>query len=374
VPGQPILFCSHVVELGGAEMVLLDLLGSLDRTHWQPHLVVPGEGPLSTAAAALDVPLHTLAIGGRTAWQKARSVPFAARGLRRLARSTGARVVVATSMIAGYAGVLAQHHDLACVWHLHIVTRSRVARFFVARARAVVVPSLAAARAIGRTDAHVVGNGIAERFFTARADGLRERLGVPATAPLFGIVGRLDPHKGHDVLLDAFAGLAHEPPAHLVVAGGALFAAGVARIEGFAAHLERRIDELGLRERVHRLGHVADTAPVFAALDAVVVPSTAPESSPRTIAEAQAAGCPVLASAIGGVPELVRDGDTGLLVPPGDVPALRAALLAVATQPRLRDRLRVGGHRAAADYRLATFAARCADVFTHVAGGTAPRG
>ncbi|MBL8756448.1 MAG: glycosyltransferase [Planctomycetes bacterium] len=369
---QPILFCSHVVELGGAEMVLLDLLGALDRDRWAPHLAVPHAGPLTDAAATLGVPWHRLPIGGRTAFGKACSVPLAARGLRRLARSTGARVVVATSMIAGYAAVLAQHRDLACVWHLHIVTKSHVARLFVRRARAVVVPSAAGARAVGRPDANVIVNGIGDRFFAPRPDGLRHRLGVPADAPLFGIVGRLDPHKGHDVLLAAFAGLAGEPRAHLAIAGGELFADGLARVGGYAARLARRIDELGLRSRVHALGHVADTAPLFAELDAVVVPSTAPESAPRTIAEAHAAGCPVLASAIGGVPERVTDGESGLLVPPGDVAALGHALHRLATEPVLRERLRAGGRVRAADCRLPVFAARCAEVFARAAGGSTP--
>ncbi len=101
MPAAPILFCSHVVEIGGAEMVLLDLLGALDRERWQPHLVVPREGPMTDAVLALDVPTFPLAIGGKSALTKACSVPFAAGRLRKQARHMRARVVVATSRACG---------------------------------------------------------------------------------------------------------------------------------------------------------------------------------------------------------------------------------------------------------------------------------
>ncbi|MFY9342256.1 MAG: glycosyltransferase family 4 protein [Planctomycetota bacterium] len=377
MPATPILFCSHVVETGGAEVVLLDLLRELDRGRWSPHFAAPGEGPLVTAVRELGVPVHDLAIGGAEPWAKAASVPGAAFRLRALASRIGAQLVVATSMIAGYAAVLAQHRGLAALWHLHIVTRSRIARFFAKRARFVVAPSRVGLLHVGLADApanraEVIRNGVAERFFAAAPGELRTRLGVPASAPLLGIVGRLDPDKGHDLLLAAVAALSNHPPPHLVVAGGELFAASQPRLRGYAQHLQERITALGLRDRVHALGFVADTAPLLAALDAVVVPSRAPESAPRTIAEAQAAGCPVIASAIGGVPELVADGETGLLVPPDDAGALARALVRITTDRELRQRLAAGGRTFALQHhRLAEFTRRFGDAMERALATTA---
>ncbi|HEX6813686.1 MAG TPA: glycosyltransferase family 4 protein [Planctomycetota bacterium] len=363
----PILFASHVVEWGGAESVLVDLLTELDRSRITPHFVCPGPGPLAARVAQLGIAVHNVPMGGSSPWRKAIGLPRAARGLRGLAAELACRVVVANSMIAGYAAVLAQHRQLRCLWHLHVVTRSRIARFALRRAAAVMTPSRAGAVAVepGIGDSRrlrVVPNGVPDRFFAAAGTGLRERLGVPAGMPLVGIVGRLDPHKGHDVLLQAVARLDGVPPVHVVVAGSEAFASLQSRVRGFTDELRERIGALGLGPRVHLIGHVDDTAPLLAQLDVVVVPSIALESAPRSIAEAQAAGCAVVASAIGGVPELVASEQSGLLVPPGDVDSLQRSLARVLGDPALRSRLVAGGRaKADADYRMNVFAARCVD-------------
>lgn len=368
----PILFCSHVVDWGGAETVLADLLAGLDRTQFAPHLACPATGPLVDRAQQLGVPVHPLAIGGRSAWQKLRSLPGAARQLRQLSLRLGARVLYANTMIAGYAGVLAQRPDLPCLWHLHIVTRSRFARWALRRAAAVVTPSRAGAAAVDPAMAtsprlRVVPNGVAAPFFAAPGTGLRQELGLPAETPLVGIVGRLDPHKGHDVLLRAFAGL--PGAAHLVVVGGEAFADSIARVRGYGDRLRRLAAELGLQARVHFLGHREDVAAVVHQLDVVAVPSIALESAPRSIAEAQAAGRAVVASRIGGIPELIEHGRTGLLCEPGDVPQLAAALGKLLGEPSLRIRLgRHASEHAVSTYREEEFAAAIGRILAQLAG------
>ncbi len=375
MPVTPILFCSHVVEMGGAEVVLTELLAELDRERFQPHLAVPGSGPLADRCAALGVPVHRIQIGGANAWQKAASVPGAARALRRVAAATGCQILVANSMIAGYAAVLAQHRALRCVWHLHSVPQAFVARFAIRRAAHVIAPSRAGLLGVGRAfaaseRATTIHNGVHERFFSTTGRGLRQRLGVPIETPLIGMIGRLDPRKGHDVLVQAHARWAGPRAPHLVLVGGELFAGSLAHIAGFAEQLRQRIAQLGTGARVHWLGEVADTAPLLAELDVVAVPSIALESAPRTIAEAQAAGCAVVASAIGGTPELITHEVSGLLVPPGDVDALGRALARALDDTALRERMRAGGLAVArANYRMATFARRCEQVLERVLAG-----
>jgi glycosyltransferase involved in cell wall biosynthesis len=369
VPATPILFCTHVTEVGGAEAVLLDLLGALDRDRFAPHLAAPAGGPLPERARALGVPVAEIVFAGGTPWRKAAGVPAAARELRRCATATGARLLVATSMIAGYAGVLAQRRSLPCAWHLHVVPDALVARLALRRAAAVLAPSRVALAGLGarwaaRGRGVVVPNGVADRFFAAPAGSLRARLGLADATPLVGIVGRLDPRKGHEVLLAAVAALPRGLEPHVVVAGGELFTAAQPRIVGFGDRLRARVRDLGIERRVHWLGEVADTAPLYRDLDVVVVPSTTLESAPRAIAEAQAAGTAVLASAIGGTPELIADGDTGVLVPPNDAAALAGALAGVLADERTRQRIANAGRTfAEQNYRLATFARRCEQVF-----------
>lgn len=366
---QPILFCSHVVDWGGAEIVLADLFAAMDRTRFTPHLACPGPGPLPARAAELGVTVHDLAIGGRSALGKASSLPAAARGLRGIARRIGARLLYANTMIAGYAAVLAQRADLRCLWHLHIVTRSSIARFALRRADAVITPSLAGARAVapdlaasGRLS--VVPNGVAPAFFAGARTGarteLRTELGIAPATPLVGIVGRIDPHKGHAELFRVVARLTGGATAcHVVVAGSEVFADSQPRIRGFLATLRQLAADLGITPRVHFLGHRNDLPALLPQLDVVAVPSTMPESAPRTIAEAQAAGCAVIASAIGGVTELIADGATGILVPAGDVALLAAAVEAALADHALRRRLGEAARaHAAANYSLEAFARR----------------
>jgi hypothetical protein len=284
VPPQPILFCSHVVEWGGAETVLADLLGALDRSRFAPHLACPAAGPLPDRAHALGVPVHALSLRGGSAFTKLCSLPRAARELRHIAREIGAPLVYANSMIAGYAAVLAQGPQLACLWHLHIVTQSRVARFALRRAHAVITPSRAGALAVDARMAAskrltVVPNGVAAAFFTARGTGLREALGLPPGAGLVGMFGRLDPHKGHEVLLRAMARLPDS--AHAVIVGGEAFADSLARVRGYPERLRAVAAEGGLEPRVHFLGHRDDIAALMSQCDVVAVPSTALESAPH---------------------------------------------------------------------------------------------
>jgi glycosyltransferase involved in cell wall biosynthesis len=139
--------------------------------------------------------------------------------------------------------------------------------------------------------------------------------------------GRLGPQKALAVALQA---LVDVPDVTLAVAGD-----GPER-----SALERRVGELGLDGRVSFLGSVprAQVLRLFRAADAAVLPS-AWENFPHTVVEALAVGCPVIASAVGGVPEVVRDGENGLLVPPGDPAALTAAIERFFSDERLRARL-----------------------------------
>ena len=154
---------------------------------------------------------------------------------------------------------------------------------------------------------------------SARRQGLfRSELGVPADAPLVGIIGRLVAVKNHALFLEAAARVrAVLPSARFVVVGDGELRADV----------ERRIDALGLRDRVTVVGWREDLASIYSDLDLKVLTS-ANEGTPLTIIEALAAGVPVVATAVGGVPDLLEHGRLGRLVPPGDATSLAEAILA----------------------------------------------
>jgi glycosyltransferase involved in cell wall biosynthesis len=178
-----------------------------------------------------------------------------------------------------------------------------------------------------------------------------------AARPRIGYVGRLAPQKCADRLVEAFGRMCE--PASLVVVGDG---PDRERVHALAAGLPR----------VHLTGFVEHTAvpAVLASLDVLVLPS-AYEEMGSVLTEAMASGLPVVASDVGGIPEVVRDGVTGLLVPPGDVDALAAALDRLVADPCLRARLSAGARARAADYAWPRLAARVAAVYARVRGGNA---
>lgn len=362
-----ILCCSHVAEWGGAETVLADLLATIDRRQFALHLACPPQGPLPDRARELRVPVHALPPAGRSPAAKLARLPLLARRLRHIASDIGAQLLHANSMIAGYAAMLARHRRLPCLWHLHIVAQSPIARLALASADRVVTPCRANADWLpglrARNRLQLLDNGIAPAFFATAGSGLRAQLGLPAQAPLLGIVGRLDPDKGHEVLLQAMRQL---PPAvHLAVVGSAAFADTLPRVRGYAERLQTLAASPELTGRVHLLGERRDLPTLMGQFSALVVPSTALEASPRVIAEAMAAGTPVIASDVGGIADMLQQGTAGLLVPPGQPAALAAAVTTLLHDPSLRERITVQGRNQALQrYQPQQFAAGMATAYT----------
>ena len=158
---------------------------------------------------------------------------------------------------------------------------------------------------------------------SAQRGVLRRELGVALDAPLVGIVGRLFPIKNHALFLDAAARLlAEQPDARFVIVGdGAL-----------RGELEARAEQPDLAGRVYFTGWRHDLATIYADLDVLAV-SSRNEGTPVSAIEAMAAGCAVVATRVGGLPDLIADGRTGTLVPADDPTALSSAIGQTLTDP-----------------------------------------
>jgi glycosyltransferase involved in cell wall biosynthesis len=157
------------------------------------------------------------------------------------------------------------------------------------------------------------------------------------------VVSALVPRKCHSVLLDAWPAVrARVPWARLLVAGD-----GPLR-----ARLEQQAAEMGLTESVTFLGQVTDVRDVLAAVDVLVLPSRK-EGLGVSILEGMAMGVPVVASAVGGIPDAVRDGVNGFLVPPEDPAAIAVRIADVLGDPALAERLgRAGREIAGAEFTV----------------------
>ena len=156
--------------------------------------------------------------------------------------------------------------------------------------------------------------------------------GVPAGAFVIGCVANMRPRKGIEVLVEAFGRLPPQADAHLLLVG---------RMEG--ARLGAAIEANPNRAKIHRVGFQKNAPAIIAACAVSVLPTLRREGLPKTVIEAMAYGVPVVVTSAGGSAELVVDGESGLVVAPGDAAALAAAIERLRTEPALRERL---GHAA----------------------------
>jgi L-malate glycosyltransferase len=212
----------------------------------------------------------------------------------------------------------------------------------------LIVPSASIAdkvRAEARGTARfaVVPNGVDLSRWSAPVPpcALRNEYGIPHDAPLIGVVARLEAEKGQRHLIDAMpAVLRAAPDAHLVIVG-----------EGSEADaLRERAATLGspVTERVLFTGRRDDVSALTADLTVAVLPSLR-EAQGISLLEAMARRVAVVASDVGGIPEVVTDGVDGLLVPPAEPEALAAAILRLVRDADLRRRLGEAGHRTVAE-------------------------
>lgn len=373
---RSVFFYTDSSVLGGAENAMLMLLESLDREEWRPTLLLddlPGAEALAARAAALEVPVRLvgpLPLG----LEGARGVPGLARLLRRerpavfhahmsspvackwgLAAAVAARVpaVLGTVQVGGY-----EPPDRSAYWQLRALSR-RVDRYLaVSRG---IADELVDGLGWPRRQIDVVYNAVdPARVGVEAPPGLRAELGG-GDRPLVLIPARLDAQKGHRVLFEA---IPQVPEATFLLAG-----------EGPEREaLGALAAQLGIAERVRFLGRREDVPQLLAAADVFVLPSLY-EGSSLAVLEAMAAGTPIVSSAIGGTDELIEDGRSGLLVAPGDVAGLAAALRRVLDDSGLREGLAARAReRVEAGLTREQMAARVSGVYRELLGMAADDG
>jgi glycosyltransferase involved in cell wall biosynthesis len=227
---------------------------------------------------------------------------------------------------------------------------------------AVIVNSAAAARELsGRfrvPESKVRNIGVGtdlERIWRATpAEELKRELGL-GESKVVGVVAKLSPVKGHGHFLEAAAFI-------LKAAGDVRFL--IVGDGSERTRLEREAGELGLSGKVHFIG-VRDDVPAVLKLMDVLVLSSLSEGSPNVVLEAMAAGVPVVAMRVGGVPEVVEDGVSGFLVDPGDAPGLSNAVLRLLNDAdRAREMGKKGRAIAGENYDINRVVARVEDVFS----------
>lgn len=357
----PLFIVSHSDQVGGAETYLLRLLDHLDPARFRSTVVVASRGPLHGQLRAGRHAVVVLPLSSRVgrlgkhqgiaailgALVALPSLVAMVLRLWRLLRANEGCVVLTFSIKADvYGAVAAALARRPCVWYMHdllspemfpLAYRRSLAWLANRLPRCVLCNSAATRQALlesgVRPEAAMVAElGVDTTATVAPAEiqRVRRELGAP-DGPVLGLIGRIAPWKGQHIVVEAAPSVLQAfPNVVFWLVGGALFG----DIDtSYEARLRQRIAERGLGRHVVLTGHRDDVAAVMACCDLVLHASVKPEPFGLSIVEAMAQGKPVIATRRGGVPEVIDDGRTGVLVPPADATALASAIVRLLRDP-----------------------------------------
>jgi glycosyltransferase involved in cell wall biosynthesis len=343
-------------------------------------VVVPHDGELvgDLEAAGVEVLVRPLAVLRRSVMSPrgvsrvAAAWAADAGGLGRLARARNVALVHTNTSVTLGGAAAARVAQVPHVWHVREIYAG-FDRWFPAYRRllctADALPCVSHATCDqfdGSAAAFVLHDGLAIAPEPEDRAAARSALGLPDDALVVAVLGRISGWKGQDVLVRA---LGEEPLRDRddVVA----FVAG-APWQGEERHQRELVESaarLGLADRVRLAGFIPDAGRVYGAADLVVVPSKQPDPLPNAALEAAAAGCCVIASAHGGLPEILRDGETGVLIAPNDPAALAEAIAGLAADPARRTRIGAAARQDVRDrFSTGTMLGRIDSLYARLAG------
>jgi glycosyltransferase involved in cell wall biosynthesis len=335
-----VVYLTHTLGVGGAEELILNMVTRLPRDRYEP-IVCCFENP--PGAIGSEIASHGIAVvplGIAPGWRHPLAWWTIVRYLRRV-RPDIVHTFLLPASLYGRSAAVAARVPIVIGTEVNIYERKQrhhiVAERLLAAVTACVVASAesvktAYVRQLGIPAAavRVVYNAVnwSRLESTLTPDAVRAELGIPLDRMVVGVVATLSDKKGHRVLLDAVARTPGLENIWLMLVGDG----------GERQALEAHAATLGIRDRVTFCGTRRDLGNVLAAMDVFALPSLW-EGLPLALLLAMGAGRPVVATRLAGIPEVVTDGQTGLLVEPGDAEAIGSALARVCGDAALRTRL-----------------------------------
>lgn len=345
MPMRKLVLMLDMAQIAGAEMHVLSLLKSLNRREWDPELLILQPGPLVALVEQEGIPVHCLG------WKRRLSL----NGIRRLIRLLSEvspdilhlhqpRAILFGALagrLVGVPRVVATIHSSPeqfgfrahSAWKRALIVQSHrvLERLSVMLVDRVITVSRAISERIRPLTVHKqctqIYNGVElDQFRTLSREEARNRIGLAQGWRIIVSVGYIHPLKGYRELLEAFVVAAQRnPDLHWVIVGQE-------SLPGFQRQLLERLEAVGLSLRVHFLGVRPDVPQILAAADLFALASR-DEPFGRVFAEASAAGLPVVGTSVGGIPEIIDDGETGILVPVGSSEAIAEAIQRVLADP-----------------------------------------
>jgi glycosyltransferase involved in cell wall biosynthesis len=361
---------SDAIYFGGAEEYLVSLVRGLDREKFKLQAIVlgdPGAGRLQSALESYGVEVQHLDPPGFAWRSRLREMTAAFEKLPGdvLHVNLPSTYDAGVSSIA-WAGKRAGYTRVVSTEHLPMIDRKYkkfpikwVFSHYVDR---ILTPAssnegfLTRLHGMRAKKIEVIPNGVGSPapLSEDEVQRIRTEWGVEEGECLVGVVGRLTNRKGHHFLLEAAAPLIESGlPIRLVFIGDG---------EETDA-LKGQARDLGIYDRVAWAGLRPDAARMSHVFDLFALPSTV-ETMPLSILEAMACGCPVLSTIVYGIPDIVTDGETGVLVPPADVPRLREALSVLVGDVEMRRKMgRASRERYEAEFTAELMAERTGQVY-----------
>ena len=354
-----ILYLNHASELSGGEIALLNLVSTIDRSAFQPVVMLLSNGPLSERLGALGIETHVLplpaqilntrkdSLGAKTLLNipSVASLTWFCCQLAAQIRQLKVAAIHCNSLKADIIGaVIGRTLNIPVLWHI----RDRITDRYLPPAAARLFRLLA-----GYLPDYVITNSastlqtVQDSRVSTRSvvilDGVRaqdfnhgsgsDRSFQPLKIVL---IGRISPWKGQHIFIESAARLQDrlDGRARFQIAGAALFGE-----QEYEAELHALADRLGVKHNIEFLGFVSDIPKLIDSADIVVHASTLGEPFGQVIAEAMAGGKAVIATNGGGVPEIVTHGKTGILIPMSDPEALADAIAVLVSDGELRRKL-----------------------------------
>jgi len=344
-----ILYLDSVSVIGGAERSLLLLLQNINRQHFKPMVVLPERGPLSERIQALGVELKLLPLNKINVRNP---LPYMKTvcSLRKILLTRRIDLLHCNTGICNQYGMItAKLVGLPVVTHTrNILGKRAFQRMFLGGADVLIANSRAVADSYAQyvsknQGVEIIYNAVDTKYFRPDEEcNSRSRYNISDSEFVIGQIAQITPNKGQDIFIRALAQVVpiHPNVRGLIVGGNTI----IDDSDWFLDDLKQLVRELGLVDKVIFTGFVKNMVNLYRCLDLVVLPSKS-EGFGRTIAEAMAMTKPAVATKVGGLPEIIVEGKTGLLVPPGDSKALADAILKVVENPELARKFGIYGRK-----------------------------
>lgn len=342
-----VLYINPTAKMSGAEFSLLSLLENLDKDRFKPRLLLPEEGFLSQKAREAGIEVLVLPsyirFGERHGLSTLHRILASAGRVSRILKNKNIDILHCNAPRAAYiAGISAKLSGIPLIAHvrdIHLSPFSRAVqgRYLGYMSDSIIAVSQATKDSILKfrpelaPKVSVVYNGIDFKKISAgHGYRIRAELGLTPDMSVIGCVGILETVKGQDVLIRASIEIKREIPGLKVLIVGDSFSD---EGDSFKHKLGEMVKRSGLEETILFTGFRSDVYDVMEAMDLYVHPAVYPDPFPRSLLEAAALGRSIISTRVGGVPELLDDGDSAVMVPPEDAPALARAVIRL-----LRDR------------------------------------